>query len=501
MVFLASWGIYFYQQDLIELKHPSPPEWSYWSRTHFRQAHRMLSPDFLTSGLIDYALVAHEFTRCLKRLESPNLDGKGLILVTNATGNGGNVSVNGIDNSSYDVSNKSIPWRQGYFDVVMGFARAAEFLDDFVVEKDTKTRILYPKSVVIGPSNPRPRPVPPGVPEPPLEEDCVRPLVPPETLYLRILAGQGFSTSQRLQAALAYANWLEVKGLQESAEETYKWAVDIAASALTDPGSIVDSRTGIIKFNSTAATSSPTSLPSPNLLKAVTALATHHARNGNPNLALPVYTSVLRARQSAPIDTTLTPAQKAVYDPHADTDYGRAWSLAKGLIRKDEYPAEPPSGNDPFIRTPDNGKDCTEAELMLYIGEILFATSSAKTPEDGLGWTKRAIALAQEAAERKTLSSGQKAVCKSCLTAGVSNWGLMVGKLLKEEREREALPNAPGWASWLGFGGSKSGDGLGETRWEREAKEAEALRMKLIEQNIADQMAVAPAPPGGTWLG
>lgn len=506
MLFMLAMAWYGWQQELIERDHPSPEEWSYWTRTAFRHAQAKLDPEFDGSGLVDWGSVGSEFRLALERLEDPNGDGKGLVFVGNGTGLADPLTILGVSNAAYDLSNKSYEWRAGYFEVLMGCARAAEFLDDMV--RDKTRRIVFPKDVVVGPSNPDPRPVPPGAAAAPLEENCDRPYAPPETFYLKVLTGRGFTTKQRLQAALSYANWLEFKGLQETAEETYRWAIDIAASAIPGSESIIDSKSGIIKVRSSDSPDSITPLPSANLLHAATALATHHARTGRVTSALPVYLSVLRARHSAPIDTTMPAGMRPVrkdFNPHADTDYGRVWSLLRGIIRSVEYPLDLESGDDPFLRSPETDQDCAEAELMLYIGEILFATSSSRSPEDGLGWTKQAVAIAEKNVTSLTLSADQRATCKTCLETGVSNWGTMVRKLLGEEKAREAnamLPSASkGWGSWIGLGSSDDKTSTKLSRWEQEADEAERMRMKLINEGISERLASARGAPGSVWIG
>ncbi|KAF1344966.1 hypothetical protein BDV97DRAFT_304200 [Delphinella strobiligena] len=496
MLFMLAMAWYGWQQELVERDHPSPDEWSYFTRTAFRHAHSKLDPEFDGSGVIDWAAVGSEFRRCLERLEKLNGDGKGLVPVVEQDGE--SHTIMGVDTTAYDISSKSYPWRAGYFQVIMGCARAAEFLDDMVRDKTRK--MVFPKEVVIGPSNPDARPVPPGAAAAPLEENCDRPYAPPDTFYLKVLTGAGFSTKQKVEAALAYANWLEFKGLHDTAEETYRWAIDIAAAAVPGGDSIIDKASGIISIGPKVS-NTLFSTPSPNLLHAATALATHHARTGNVTSALPIYLSVLRARHAAPVDTEVIPqATREAFDAHAGTDYARAWALFRSIIRSAEYPKEPASGDDAFLRSSDTDRDCAEAELMLYIGEILFATSSPSSGE-GLNWTKKAVSIAEPGVTNKDLTPDERNVCKSCLETGVANWSTMVNTLLKEEREKNAntiLP-AKGWSSW--FGGSKDEKNTGGTRWEDEAKEVDELRLRLVNQGISDRMASSRAVPNSVWVG
>ena len=494
MLFLLAMAYYGWLQEMIERQHPSPQEWSYFTREAYRKAQAQLDPEFDGSGVTDWGAVGSEFRRCLERLEDASRDGKDITPIVSGQLTE-LVSILGVNPSSFDISNKSYPWKTGYYQVLMGCARAAEFLDDMV--RDKTRRMVFPKDVVIGPSNPDPRPVPPGAAAPPLEENCDRPYAPPETFYLKVLTGLGFTTRQRLDAALAYANWLEVKGLQDAAEETYRWALDIAASAMPSPESVIDFSTGIIKVQDSA-------LPTPNLLKAATSLATHHARTGNVQAALPIYLSVYRARRQAPVDSAaqiLLSQRERDFSSHADTDYGAVWALLKKIIRKDEYPSPPPSGDDPFLRSPVNDQDCQDAELMLYIGEILFATSPSRTPEEGLGWTKNAVAIAEKTVADPKLSPEDRAVCKSCLKTGADNWASMVRKLMRDEKETAVLPTAKSWTSWFSSSEKQQKTDIGRNRWEQESKDVEALKMKLLNEGISDRLASARGAPGSVWIG
>ena len=497
-ILLLSFSWYAWQCELIDREHPSPVEWSYYTRTPFRAGYARMNPDFDGTGITDWARVGTEFRHCLERLEDPNLDGKGLTDVEDGE-TGGVTMIEGIDRLGYDVSAKSYPWRDGYFNVLMGCAQAAEFLDDMVRDKTRK--IVFPKDMMIGPSNPDPRPVFPGMASAPLEENCDRPYAPPEKFYMRVLTGKGFSTRHKLDAALAYANWLEFKNAHSTAEDVYRWAIDIAASSVSNPELAVDHSTGVL---SDVGASSAT----PNLLRASTAMATHFARTGNVSSALPVFLSVLRARRAAPIDPTPAALQKYNGPQGSDTDYGTVYNLFRSIIRSSAYPTQGPSGDEPLLRSPFLETDCADAEVMLYIGEILFATASTKL-DDGLGWTKQAVEVAQQGVSSVHLTNTEKKQCKACLEMGVNNWSTMVKKLVKEEhrlKDREgnagAVASGVGWRGWFGGGGSKKEDEQGgKSRWEKEADFVEALREKLIREGITEQMAANQGVPGSVWIG
>ncbi|KAK4936639.1 hypothetical protein LTR66_015309, partial [Elasticomyces elasticus] len=327
MAILLAMSYYGLQQELLEREHPSPSEWRYWTRRDFRAGRARQDPNFEGTGIVDWAKVGTEFRHCLEQLENTVKDGKGLVRVGEEVGADGESIIAGIGPASFDVSAKSYPWRQGYFEVVMGCAKAAEFLDDMV--RDRTRKLVFPRDMMVGPSNPDPRPTPPNMEHAPLEQNCDRPYAPPEIFYLRILKGKGFSTRQRLEAAEAYANWLEFKGLKESAEEIYRWGVDIACAALPDADSIIDRKSGVLKMDDMSAGSSTAS---PNLLEAATNLATHYARTGAVSTALPIYLSVLRARRTAPA-LPITFGYDQNEQQGSNTDYGAFISLISRVFR------------------------------------------------------------------------------------------------------------------------------------------------------------------------
>ena len=531
MLLMLAWAYYGWQQELIEREHPSPEEWTYLTRTAFRHGHAKVSPEFDGSGIIDWGGVASEFRRCLERLESADKDGKDLTPVAQQLPSSPSPSLSstwpqdlvGLDPTAYDISSKSHAWKTGYFQTVMSCARAAEFLDDMV--RDKKRKLVFPKSVVLGPSNPDPRPVPPGAQPAPHESDCDRPFAPPEAFYNKVLAGRGFSSAQRLEAALGLANWLEFNGQSDEAALAYHSAIDTAAAALPYPAdAIIDTVTGIVKVQkqpiiddaASSAAATGLALPSRNLLQAATALATHHARTGNPDAALPIFLSVLRARRSAPQDTSAPLyAVEKKFDRHAGTDYGAFFSLLRGVIRKAEFPPAPAfTGDEPFLRPQAVGDDdgeCAEAELMVYIGEILFASGArgdgaGQHAEEGLDWTRRAVQIAERAVSRESDRQASRVdkTCKPCLETGVRNWGLMVRKLLREEQAGRLSSSAStsSWTAWLGLAGAKKDHG--ESRWEKEVEEVGALQERLVEQGISQRLAASAgvgAVPGTVWMG
>lgn len=482
-----------WQTELQEREHPTPEEWSYWTRSDARAARKRQDPAFNGMGIVDWAAVGTDWRHCLEKLENFEKDGKGLALQGDDEVG---ILIPGVGRAGYDVSAKSWPWRQGYFEAIMGCAQAAEHLDDMV--RDKTRGLVFPKEMLIGPSNPDPRPVPVGMNAAPLEENCDRPYAPPETFYLRVLTSRGFETWQKLDAALAYANWLEYKGLNDSALEMYRWGVDIARGVLPDAESIIDGRTGVLKVDEPFAAA-----PSPNVLRAATSLAVHHARTGAVSEALPIFLSVLRARRSAPVSPFAITQPNTRNADKQTTDYQSFLNVLGSIIRKPVYPAPPPSGDEPLIRSTEK-PTCHEAELMLYIGEILFASSPSS--EEGLGWTRRAVAIAEDgsnptrASDAATLSDRKK--CKECLVTGVGNWEAMLRRLAAEQvvtAEREGGSDG-GWLRWGGWFGKDWQKAVTQD-WQTELRLVQEKRASLARQGIDEEMSRSVGVPGGVWIG
>ncbi|KUJ13646.1 uncharacterized protein LY89DRAFT_687053 [Mollisia scopiformis] len=428
------------QQEWLERKFPSPHEWSWVTRKDYRSARWNEDHDDDGNNLVDWARTGEAYRRLLKRLEDPNIDGAGLDDVVE-----GGILVAGVGKTGYDISMKPESWRRGYYEIMMGAARAAEHLDGWV--RDRTRNVAFPASVVIGPSNPNPRPVPPGAKSPPREEDCEPAFESPDTYYMKILTTHGFTEKQRVDAALACGSWLDYKQTPEAASQIYQWALDIATSSSAD---VVDS---------TAILHPEIRNPSANILSATTALAVHHALNKRLSEALPIFISVLRARRTLQ-DVPATMRSTLIPDEENDGIWKAATSLVRSAIVAPAYPPPPDDGTAAPLRGPK--ERCEEAGIMTYIGEILYASKQSRTSrEDGLAWTREAVDIAEEELRRKGIGKDAKITCKQCLAVGLGNWMTMVTKMAKEEKEKQAA-NA---GSWLAFGIEQK-DGIG--RWESE---------------------------------
>jgi hypothetical protein len=460
MIMFTAAGIH---QLYLERKYPTPQEWSFGSRWMLRSAMaKELEPLSQMDGfIVNWARVGACYKVLLERLESHKMDGQHLM----EQGEGG-ILVEGVGRTGFDISMKPEPWKRGYYQALMGTAKAAEHLDGYVMDRTRKK--VFPRKMMIGPSNPRPKPRPHGWHHPPKEEDCEDAYGSPQVFYMRILTTKGFTTRQRLDAALAYADWLDFKGLAETAESMYDWALDIAAGALPiGSNNMIDMTTGVI--NPSAGTRA-----SENLLKASTALGVHHASHGNVQAALPIFLSVLKARKDLPPEP-LSHSQARTSSKPEDGNLLWAYLRAvKDWVVDAPYPAGPPSGDEPPFHTLKEA--CEEVGLMTYIGEILYATSSR---EKGLSWTRDAVDAAEAVMwmmKEEGKEEGRER-CQECLETGLSNWKKMARSMAKlaEKREHETGNKSMGW---LNIGRKKEADE--SRRWEEEQTQIELRIQKTM---------------------
>ncbi len=421
---IASLGVLSERQ---ERAFPSPHEWSLITRFRFRRGKWWQIPENNDEeGITNWARVYSELQYALNRLEHPDKDGAGLLEQEE-----GGLLVPGVGKAGFDLTAKSEEWRQGYYEVLMGMASAAERLDGWVTTKSRRN--VWAPEFVQSPSNPRPKSVLPGMPDLPDEKDRVPASEQPEIFYVRIITSKGFSTHQRLSAALGYADWLNFRELHDSAEEMYRWALDIAISGLSTPNtsSVINRETGVL--SSTA----PKELITPNIVYAATNLGIFMAERGRVTSALPILISLLRARLGAEeIPTPERPLRKD------STLIGTVLTL----LKEPAYPPLPPSGDEPLRRR--EADRCEEAALKNYIGEILFATagSSTTTRQQGLSWVRDGVStskLAQSLPPIKHEESLRKK-CEQCEEVGLEAWGKMMTYLAAEAREKRDAANAGG---------------------------------------------------------
>jgi hypothetical protein len=464
---ITAWGIiisvgimvWAVKQELLEHAYPTPPEWSFMSRMYLRGAKS--EPLRQDTQRTDWVEVMDTLLLVIKRLEDPNLDGAGLKEVLDEP-----TYVDGVGKAGYDVSSKSENWKRGYYEALMLLGQAAEQLDGWVI--DETRRIVFPPDVVIGPSNPYPKPIPVGAHSAPLEKNCKVAYEPAENHYLRILMTKGFTARQKMNAALSYASFLDFKSLPDVAEQMYEWALAIATEDSVPSPLPYNSKTHILND-----TSNP---PSMNLLDALTAIATHKARAGDITAALPILVSILKARRLLPNSGAPRPGSI----PENQETWHLSWTdRVKKFVSPPPYPAPPDDGTQPPWR--DVKELCEEAGLSLYIGEILYATQrAAATKEEGLLWTREAVDMAEEQLRllgQQTEDKAAQNTCRECLAAGIDNWTRMVSRLAKDEKDGQQNGSKKG--STFGFwSGSKPAD---TDRWAAEERVVEERRRRTKE--------------------
>lgn len=447
-----SWAI---KQETLEREYPTPHEWGYLTRIYFRNARQRRDK---TEGLPDWVEIMELAESVVKRLEDPHIEGKGVRDASHECPPG-----------TKDVSAMPESWRRGYFESLMLYAATAQNLDGWM--RDKTRGIMFPPDVIIGPSNPRPKPIRPGQASAPREEDCEAVYPSADDIYVRIVSTPGFTTRQKMEAALAHASWLEFNSLHGPASIMYERAVELALEN-TPPPPPLDTTTHVLK-----ETSPP---PSENLLTSLTALATFQARSGNVSSALPILVSILKARKSLS-----SPDANPLPSSSPSTKPSTTRSILN-LLQPPPYPQPPPDGTAPPAR--DSKELCLEAALHLHIGEILYASRPGGR-EEGLAWTRDAVDLAEEQLRRIGSTADDslkeaKTVCRDCLSAGMENWGRMVARLAREERARQEggeTASKSGGGGWFGLWGHGEVKAEDVDRWAAEEKVIEERQRRAAE--------------------
>lgn len=488
-VLLATILLLGVQHTKLERDYPTPREWTFWSRWILRDAKYT---EFGEGAKVQRVLTNWEkagylYSEVIKRLESEKYDGQNLI-ESETRGS----SVDGQEITAFDISAKSEQWRRGYHEALMGAGRAAEHLDGMCKRRGQVRGRVYPRESIPGPGNPRPKPLPfdknKGHEKPPTADEVEDAFPPPEKFYLKILNTKGFDTRQRLEAALAYADWCDFKGLSDTADQAYRWAVDIAQSGV--PGGVrdvVDVKSGVINKDKEDAVTE-------NILKVCTALGVHHAKSGDVKHALPIFLSVLRARKGLPptplgqMESTTSGASNNKGQQQGVQGIWPYVYALKDLIIERPYPPPPPSGNERPFHTLKEA--CEEVGLMTYIGEILFATSESER-EKGLSWTRDSVEAAEAVMwvmdERKEDDGRER--CRECLETGLQNWKDMARQMsrLAAQREQELARgsggNGPfGLAGLWGLGNAKELEKARQEklRWEEENMQIELRKEKTM---------------------
>ncbi|KAF2741335.1 hypothetical protein EJ04DRAFT_507160 [Polyplosphaeria fusca] len=420
---IASMGFLSERQ---ERAFPSPHEWSLYTRIKFRRGKWYEVPENDEEyGFTNWAKLYAEYAHALRRLENPSKDGHGIKELDEGEFVLPDGSKAGLDLKGFDFTEKSEEWRQGYWEVLMGMGRAAERTEGWVT--DRRKRSFWTNEFVESPSNPRPKAPPPGTPPVPPKEKQIPISEPAETFWLRILTSKGFTTSQRMEAALAYGDHLSYKKLSDSAEEMYRWALDIAISGLPPSAqkASIDQKTAVLNAKA------PKETITQSIVQAATSLAIHFASKGDISSALPIFVSVLRARLSADLSPNTQSSRR--FDSSIT-------ATLMGMLTFSEapYPPLPPTGNEPLLRSPEDM--CDEAALKNYIGEILFTTagSSISQRTQALNWIREAVSNAKAAQSIDSISAEltRKRKCQVCEEVGLENWGKIMTFLAADAKEQ-----------------------------------------------------------------
>lgn len=427
------------RQASIEMRHSTPEEWSFLQRWMMRVV--LLKLELLQKqGGDNWGQVFRGFEALERELE------KGLKAETEARGGedeleAEKIYLEGVGWTGLDVSAKSEPWRNGYHQVLMGLGKAAENMEGKVLHLETA--VAYPRECVVGPSNPSPVPLPYGLSGEPPREDQVKDIPGPEKYYLKVATTKGLNSRQRLDAVLAYADWLAYKGVPEAALATYEWGLDIALDGIPQvenntPTEIIDRNTHVL--NPALAS---TGVLTPNILKASTSIALFHARNHNLQTALPILLSLLKTRKSLPQNPA---GQKPFIPSERNPALMGTMEWTRNLIFPPSYPTYLlQTGNEPIYA--DAMSQCEESALKAYIGEILYATASksnqaeaSEQKRQGLSWTRASVEIAEDVVLAPPAKADKEARsrCEECLQTGLGNWKTMVLEMVRKS-ERDLL--------------------------------------------------------------
>lgn len=465
------WGVVFcglviffaVSMELDERAYPTPHELGYFTRGALRMS---LYERPRTEK--NWVLTLSAAESALQRLEDPSIDGQGLVRMIERHDPQWRLP---FQLSVYNITARSEEWRRIYFDLLMLVAENSQSVEGWLWDKTQ--RIFSPPEFVAGPSNPHPVPLPPGTTKRPREEDCVLAFPSTEEWYIKILGTKGFTERQKIEAALAYANWLSVVGRPDGVEPLHQLALAEAARAEGLSKFPFDEKTFVLKRKAMPA--------SANFLAILTDIALHKVRDQKDAAgALPILLSVLQSRKLGS-DEPLTP----VASPTPGSTRS-AFGKLPSFFSPPDYPAPPPDGTQPPWRSSE--ARCQEACLRMYIGEILFALSSR---EDGVAWTRDAVDTSEGELRKFDGDSSEstgRSVCRQCLKTSLDNWAKMVAMLAREEESKKGeIATSRVFSFW-------NGPQQAYGRWRAE-QEVVASRVKKTEE-LAE---VIKQPENGIW--
>jgi hypothetical protein len=142
-------AMFGWHMDSEERKNPTPGEWGWWCRELLRKSREeMVKVEEGKSPITDWPLVGSALKEVVKRLEDNKQEGKGLVLQDDGEG----ILVPGVGKAGFDISAMSREWRDGYHEVLMKSAEAAEHLENTVLDK--RRDYFYPRVSEMSPTIP-----------------------------------------------------------------------------------------------------------------------------------------------------------------------------------------------------------------------------------------------------------------------------------------------------------------------------------------------------------
>ena len=518
---------WFLRQDWLDRLYPSPPEWYFGTRWFWRNARHEIATEGFGRGMLDWSKIGSDYRNAVALMEDyvfffihrptdivkqEEVWDKSLPFADEAELRTPLPMFTPVEfernvhmwpyRIGYDITMQSEAWRRGYFEAMLGLAKATEMREGYMTYKEDGAS--YPPQNIRSEANPYPVPLPPmSGKECPDISQCWPTFEPPEFHYKRILTTKGFNQRQRMDAGLAYASYLDHLGQHDQAEVMYRWSFDRALELLPTEittKSILDTKTGVIKPDAPYVT--------PNIITCSTAFARHYADTGRINEALGIYLSVLRARRNSPS----APRGRQYPPPTQDLSLSNVDSIIQWLTSLASLPVfpDPPSlGTEQFERT--KSDECEEAALSLYVAEILFAKMGRR--REGLTWTQQATEVAEKRRKDKLLDTKGVKVCEQCLYEGLQNWKAMLGALAREQKAASGGPKDPVtgakaepkseswfWKRLNDIASSSPDQGLLEERdWIREERQI-AKRVAQLEEDQLNARINAAIATDSNWF-
>ena len=447
-----------FEQEKLERKYPTPEEWNMGLRSTVRDCSRLQHESL---GHVPWGKIAVELGKTIAVLEGSE---SGKV----AQGRNPIFSMDfDLEKKGLDVQAKSTEWRDGYYDCLMTLGKALENVEDYVT--DPKQDVTLHPAFIQSPTGDETEELPGKKFKAPDMVDCKRAFISATDVYFRIMTTDGLSTKQKVDAAIASADYATQKGELSSAENLYREALQFAAIGAAAPEA-VDLKTGVIRSNALIVT--------PNITNASMALGTFLASHGNVASAMPIFLSILRASRDAPIAA-----------PKPSTVRTKSAELYSFFSPMPRVPRS--TGNETLKRTPVSY--CNDSRVMNNVGEILFARGTSRDEHlAGIKWTRDGI----EAADKiKEVSVGQvtradRMRCLRCAEVGLTNLARMTNQMAEEAEKREEEEAKSGFVGrLLGSEKRRRRDAEERALWLAQKDSAWQERGKLLQERIMEDFA------------